>query len=186
MDYTAFSHGQIQSKIWLCEHLEPHIPKDSNVAILGSWYNTLGTILLTRQPTHYHSIIGIDIDSSAVDVADKVCEAWQIQPNCKIQNFCADVNTYNLLGRNVVINTSVENIDKTNWFENIESNALVCLQTVNVTNEQVKKDWKILTYFNDLNNFISSFKFTSLLYTGEKEFVYTNLSYKRLMIIGIK
>ena len=86
MDYTAFSHGQMQSKIWLCESLEKYIPEKSNIAILGSWYNLLGILLLTRNPNKYNFIIGIDIDKNAIDIANKLCERWMIQPNVKIRN----------------------------------------------------------------------------------------------------
>ena len=67
MNFDAFSHGQIQSKIWLCEELEPHTPIHANIRILGSWYNILAFMLLTRRPEYYYnSIEGIDIDPDAM------------------------------------------------------------------------------------------------------------------------
>lgn len=186
MDYTAFSHGQIQSKLWLCEHLEPVIPHYAHVAIIGSWYNILGNMLLTRNPKKYNSIIGIDADPSAIAIANKLSEAWRIHPDCKIENRLANANTFDYHGRNVVINCSIENIQGTNWFGNIKANALVCLQTAIVKDEQVKKDWNVVTECDSMDNFISTFPMHQILYTGEKDFEYGNLVYKRLMLIGIK
>ena len=57
MDFLSFSHGQTQSKLWLCETIEPYLPKDAVVAILGCWYNTLGFMLLTRNQSMYQHIL---------------------------------------------------------------------------------------------------------------------------------
>ena len=70
MNYDAFSHGQTLSKIWLCEQLESHIPKNTRAAILGSWYNVLAFMMLTRKSELYQYILGIDIDPLATDIAE--------------------------------------------------------------------------------------------------------------------
>ena len=78
MDFLSFSHGQIQSKLWLCENLEPFLPNNSIIANLGSWYNVLGFMMLTRSQDKIQSILGIDIDPSATLIADKMNQAWMI------------------------------------------------------------------------------------------------------------
>ena len=74
MNYDSFSHGQIQSKVWLCEELEQYISEQQTVFILGGWHNILGFMLLTRRPDHYASVVNIDLDAYAVAVADKICD----------------------------------------------------------------------------------------------------------------
>ena len=72
MDWDSFSHGQIQSKLWLCQELERHLPQNARVAILGSWHNVLAFMLLTRGADRYQTIVGIDLDKKVQKVADKL------------------------------------------------------------------------------------------------------------------
>jgi hypothetical protein len=48
MNLDSFSHGQIASKLWLCDHIEQYVTDNSRVAIVGSWYNVLAFMMLTR------------------------------------------------------------------------------------------------------------------------------------------
>jgi len=75
MDYTSFSHGQVSSKLWLCAELETYIPVDARVAILGSWYNVLSFMLLTRNASRYQRILGIDKDPGTKEIADRITDA---------------------------------------------------------------------------------------------------------------
>ncbi len=58
MDPLSFSHGQTQSKLWLCETMEPHLPQNAVVAILGCWYNMLGFMLITRNKQLLSACLG--------------------------------------------------------------------------------------------------------------------------------
>ena len=122
MNFDSFSHGQIISKLWLCEHLEPYLPQKATAFILGSWYNLLGSMMLTRNCNQYQSILGIDIDIEAVSVADKLCETWIIEK--KLCNKVGDANTYKLEGPDVIINCSPEHMENTDWFNNITKGTL--------------------------------------------------------------
>lgn len=184
MDYRAFSHGQIHSKIWLCENLEPYIPQNSRILILGSWYNLLGCMMLTRKPRSYTAITGVDRDQSAIDVANKICEPWMIAPTPYIQNVCADANIYDFNGYNVIINCSCEHIESEQWFNNITSGSLVCLQSSDVSAEN--KDWDILNPNPLLENFLTKFPLKNYFFKNEMIFNYQNFSFKRFMVIGIK
>lgn len=184
MDYTAFSHGQMQSKIWLCESLEKYIPDNSNIAILGSWYNLLGLLLLTRNPSKYNFILGIDIDKNVIDIANKLCEGWMIQPNVKIRNEVADANNYNFGGHNVIINCSVEHMESTKWFENLHSGTLVCTQSSDVT--QSDENFDIKNPNQSLDDLCNKFPMRTFYNRKIKRFRYNEWGYTRLMTIGIK
>ena len=184
MDFSALSHGQIQSKVWLCQSLEPYIPPNSRIAILGSWYNFLGLFLLMRNPIKYNFILGIDKDQSAIDLANKICEGWMIQPDVKINNVCADVNYYNLQGYNVIINCSVEHMESDKWFQNITSGTLVCIQSSNVLESNSSFDIKSPN--QNIDSLVTKYPLRTFYHKKTKHFQYNEWGYDRLMTIGIK
>lgn len=184
MDFSAFSHGQLQSKLWLCQSLEQYIPKDSRIAILGSWYNILGLLLLLRNPDKYNFILGIDKDQTVIDIANKINEGWMIQPNVKINNICADANSYNLQGYNVIINCSVEHMESDKWFHNLISGTLVCIQSSDVT--QSTSSFDIKSPNQNIDSLITKYPLRTFYHKKTKHFQYNEWGYDRLMTIGIK
>lgn len=184
MDYLAFSHGQTQSKVWLCEQLEPYLPHKATVAILGCWYNLLGFMMLTRNEDRYQSILGIDIDPEVIPIADKICEGWMMGYGCKLRNTVANANTYNLQGFNVVINCSPEHMTSDDWFNNIDNGALVCIQTSNLDiNDEV---WKITNPIKSMDEVTKRYPLSHTLVSSTKDIQYNDWGYQRYMLIGIK
>jgi len=188
MDYSAFSHGQIHSKLWLCENLEPKILRKSNVAIVGSWYNILGFLMVVRKPELYNNITGIEISQSSIDISNKICDAWMINDDQKITNKCISASNVNYYNYDIVVNTSVEDIDDNTWYNRIPNNKLVCLQSNNLTQEKVSRypGWNILNPNPDMETFKNKYPMSEILFEGEKEFDYGDLKYSRYMLIGKK
>lgn len=184
MDYLAFSHGQTQSKQWLCETLEPYLPKSSNIAILGSWYNILGFMILTRSHYKCQSILGIDIDPEATAIANQICQGWAIGKECKLSNITADANKFKLEGYNVVINCSSEHMKDSTWLSNIDDGAIVCLQTSNV--DIPDGIWKISNPTHSLEDFKNKYPLSHIIMSGTKNITYDTWGYERYMIIGVK
>jgi len=184
MDYSAFSQGQIFSKIWLCEELEPHIQEKSRVAILGSWYNILGFMLMVRRPNHYSEILGVDIDNVAIELAEKLCHTWTIGSNPIIKHINANANDIDIKDYNVVINCSAEHMESDLWYDNIAPNTIVCLQS---TNLNITDDpWKIINPNTTLDEFAAKYQFSHTYFKNEKVFDYDTWGYSRYMLIGIK
>lgn len=186
MNYDTFSHGQIQSKIWLCTELEKYVHADLSVAILGSWYNVLAFMLLTRNQDRYRHILGVDIDQDTKEIADKITNAWQIGNGNKVKNVVADANTYDLSGYDIVINCSPEHMDSNEWFENLDYGTLVCIQSSDV---QVRDDdvWKCVNPNSSLNELSKKYPLSKYLYSGQKEIRYSvDNGYTRFMLIGVK
>ena len=184
MDFSSFSHGQIQSKVWLCQSLEPYIATDARIAILGSWYNILGLMLLLRNPNKYNFILGIDKDPIAIQMANKICEGWMIQPNVKMNNLCADANSYNLQGYNVVINCSVEHMESNKWFDTLTPGTLVCIQSSNVLESTASFDIKSPN--QNIDSLVTKYPLRTFYHKKTKHFQYNEWGYDRLMTIGIK
>jgi hypothetical protein len=184
MNYDAFSHGQLKSKMWLCEELEKHMPNNAIVAILGGWYNLLGFMMLVRNYNKISSILNIDIDNSAIDVANKINNGWMIGSDAKINNIVADANTYNYQGFNVIINCSPEHMVSDDWFDKITQGTLVCFQSSDI--DLTDDIWKITNANRSLEDFVKKYPLSHYILKDTKEFIYGDWGYKRFMIIGIK
>jgi len=182
IDFNAFSHGQIQSKIWLCDNLEPFLPSNyAQVAIIGSWYNILGFMLLTRNQNRYNLVMGIDVDQESISVADKMVNGWSIGMDFKARNVCANINEYSLSPYNVIINTSCEHMNN-DWYHKIEPHHLVCIQTSNMVTDD--PGWNITNPNATMEDFKAKYPLGQILFEGEKVFDYGHLRYSRYMIIG--
>jgi len=191
MDFSAFSHGQIHSKLWLCENLEPHLPKSSNIIILASWYNVLGMMLAMRKPTHYKKIIGIEQNETSIATANKICDAWMINNDQLIKHdkgSIQDLTYWDFDQYDAIINTSVEDISSNRWYHQVPRGKLLALQSNNLTLEKVSKykDWIILDPNPDMETFKEKYHMDEIIFEGELEFDYGDLKYSRYMLIGRK
>lgn len=185
--FESFKHGLIVSKLWLCEELEKQIkyniyPKP-NVYILGGWTNILSFMMLIRNKELYNEIQSFDIDKSAIDIANSICDTWKIE-NPKVYNLCQNVNdiVYDDVG--VVINCSIEHMDDRTWFNNIPNNTLICMQSSDMDNKE--HPWHIKDANKSIEDIKDKFSLRKILFEGTKEINYNDWGYKRFMIIGIK
>jgi hypothetical protein len=182
MDFTAFSHGQITSKLWLCENLEPYLVNYSNTAILGSWYNTLGFMLMNRNNKKFLNITGIDQDPNVKIIADQICNAYLRDFDGPINNITADALTHDLKVFDTVINCSCEHMTD-DWFSSVNSKTLVCIQSSDMG---IAGRWDVSNPASDIDSLDKRFPLTNVLFQGIKEITYADWSYKRFMIIGYK
>jgi hypothetical protein len=183
--YESLSHGLMVSKLWLCEELEKIIEETYteklSVCNLGCWTNILALLLLSRKSNLYNQIIGYDIDSEAIDVANKICDAWQfIEP--KVINVLRNANDVEYNNIQLVINCSVEHIASNEWFTKIPVGTLVCIQSSNSNDE----NWNILNYNPNIDSMHNKYPLQKILFQGIKEIRYDGWGYDRFMIIGIK
>jgi hypothetical protein len=140
-------------------------------------------MMLTRNHNQYQSILGIDTDAEAVNVADKLCETWIIEK--KLRNIVADANTYNLQGPNVIINCSPEHMDSVDWLKNIVKGPLVCIQSSDMKNDG--EIWDIKQYTATIENFVSKYQLETVLFCDTLQIRYENTKgYDRFMMIGKK
>lgn len=186
MDYDAFSSGQVLSKTWLAEKLENVIEyNDLNqprkILCLGGWYGLTNFILRTRNNIQIEKFRSIDIDPDACKVADKINNAWEWQ-NWQFKSICedADYYQYGIDDFDTVINTSVEHMQSTQWFDLIPKGCLVALQSNNMAHEDHCFN------HNSLDDLMEDFPLSETLYRGEKYFEYPDWNFYRYMIIGTK
>lgn len=184
MNFDSFSHGQIHSKIWLCEELEKFLPQKANVTILGGWYNVLGFMLLCRNPNRFTHIESIDIDISTKQIADRITDAWTFDPPI-VSNIIKDANTVKFSDDEMIyITCSPEHFETTDWFDNLPTGALVCIQSISITDPEYP--WLIRQPNATFEEFLNKYKITSTLYKGTKRIQYSEWGYDRYMIIGYR
>lgn len=184
LNVDAFSHSQIVSKLWLCESLESlALPNNPRIWLLAGWYALSAFLLMSRGKINPSIIRSFDIDPIANDNADRMMATWLID-DWKFKAYTCNINNldyYNPEFRgepHIVINSSVEHIIGRAWFDNIPTGTLVVLQSNNMPHEDhIRTD----NTWQDLNE---DFPCSELLFAGEKEFNYPDLTFKRIMIIG--
>lgn len=186
MDYDAFSSGQVLSKLWLAERLESVIEYNDlsqprKILCLGGWYGLTNFILRIRNNVKIEKFRSLDIDPEACEIADKINNSWEWQ-QWQFKSLCDDANMYSYTRDefDTVINTSVEHIESTDWFDRIPRGTLIALQS----NDMPHEDHAANHY--SLDEFQKCFPITESLFVGEKMFQYTDWSFRRFMIIGIK
>lgn len=176
MNYDAFSHGQMKSKLWLAEKLEPY--KLGNIVVLGSWYNVTALVLKSRNCPN--KITGIDIDPEVKPIADKICNMWIIEGS--VENITGDANNITV-PYDVVINCSSEHMT-TEWFDNIKPGTLVCIQSSDVTDPEYP--WLIKTASPNIESFKQKYNLSTTLFCDTLRIQYDSWGYDRFMLIGIK
>lgn len=179
IDITSFSHGQITSKIWLCDKIEPYLTTNTKIIILGAWYNVLGFMLLTRYK-QITKLTGIDINPEVKPIADKICDAWpSIVNNITIDSDKVDMEDYD-----IIINCSPEHMPTNDWFNNIPNNKLVIIQSSDMTIQE--EPWLVCNQNTSLIELNNKYKCQTVLFSDTIKLPYSTSFYQRFMIIGKK
>jgi hypothetical protein len=193
LNFDAFSSGQISSKLWLCETLEPIIEQELKdpavIWLLAGWYGLTGFLLLARRPDLVHHIRSFDIDPTCEATADLFNENWVWQ-DWKFKARTADCNNLSY-GQNsnsphkeatpqIVINTSVEHMESQEWFKQIPPNTLVALQSCDMPHEDHHHKC------SNIDELVGLFPLKRVHFRGQRTFHYPNWKFTRLMIIGTK
>ena len=180
MNFDSFSHGQVLSKIWLCEQLEPFLPLQPNIVNLGGWYNVLGFMLKVRNPKRNLKITNVDADPETQLISNAVTNAW----SDSVRHITADANEFRLRDYNVVINCSAEHFDSAKWFDEIAPGSLVCIQSSNV--DDIEHPWLVKLPNPDLATFLRRYPLANTYFSDEMYFDYESWGYSRFMLIGRK
>lgn len=181
-DPTAFMSGQVISKLWLCEELEPilrerfeHAP---DVWILGGWYGMTSFLLQSRE-AHVVHVTSFDADPQATAGARVYNEAF-LHLNT-FQAVTQDVHTLDYSASpDVIINTSAEHMPDRSWFSAIPAGKLVVIQTNNMPHDD-----HVFAH-QCVEELEKEFPLSTKIFAGDLPFYYDDWSFKRFMLIGIK
>lgn len=167
----------IRSKVWLLQKLEQLRPRVGTVYILGSWYGNL-SLYMTLQPRLEHGrIINVDRHAGRLRTGAALLRAAGARD---VENMHRDANDldYRQLGQDgVVINTSLNDIQGDEWFQNIPRGTLVVLQARDhVPNEK----------FSSVRDVMAQYPLSEILYAGTRRLRDPETGYHRFMVIGIR
>jgi hypothetical protein len=165
----------LKSKIWLCNSLkELGKTKFSTIYILGSWYGSMA-VVLDRCGIEFEKIINVDTNQDHIVKSHKVLSTLGIN----VQSMRKDANTlnYKQLDKNsLVINTSINDIKGTEWFDRLPNETLVAIQSRNNANG----------VYDSLEEIDQEFFLKDTLMLDELHLEDPETQYQRFMKIGIK
>jgi hypothetical protein len=184
MDFDSFSHGQIASKLWLCEELEKFLAPRRKIMILGSWHNVLGFMMAVRKPDYYSNILGIDIDNNSIEIANKITDAWRFNDVTTIENICDNANNIDFPNDSSIINCSPEHFEDTSWFDNMPNGTHLCIQSSSMTDTE--HPWYIRQPTPNIETFTEKYPMSKIQYIGARKIEYDDWGYSRFMVIGFK
>ena len=188
------SRGQLQSKIWLIDHLEALDLDLGCVFLCAGWYATLAAMMF-EQGLKISKVRSFDIDPSCESIAELfnkpwVVEAWKFKSttkdimeiNYKIEEYTVtkhDGTTETLWDiPDTVINTSCEHIQEfSQWYAKMPDGVLLILQT----NDFVDIDDHV-NCSTTLEDFSAKTPMSECLFQGELDLG----NYKRFMRIGYR
>ena len=127
----SFWKGQINSKVWLIEHLERHYQnRPYNILLCGGWNGVLATLLFNSR-LDITRIVSMDIDNKCEDIAYNMNKDYEMQGRFKA--ITSDMLAYNDYDKhNLIINTVCEHMtpDQYNeWLDKLPSNKRIVLQS---------------------------------------------------------
>lgn len=117
----SLSRDQLASRLWMSQELKK-VGTPKSAAILGSWYGLLPFIL--QKFNGIDKIYAIDVIPGVLKVSKK------INPNVIHINKDANRLTYDNV--DCIINPSVNNIEGSDWYNNIPKGKLCLFQTENI------------------------------------------------------
>jgi hypothetical protein len=186
MNFDAFSAAQMQSKLWLVERLErtleEHRPIEDGyrIWILAGWYALANFLIRTRSKIPVLEVRSFDQDPSCEIVADAVNNLW-VYRAWEFKAHTADINLLEYKPRpDVVINSSVEHMRSNEWFENIPSGTMVCLQASDMIDDDH------VNSMSSIKDLMNRYHMSEYLYDGIKRFEFEDKAFNRVMIIGVK
>jgi hypothetical protein len=170
----AFWSGQMKSKEWLIDNLEPFVTKPSRIAIHGGWVGVLASMIFqSKIPARY--IASVDIDPLCEHVATMMNKIEE--QDGKFKAITGDMCTVPVHG-DIIINTSCEHITQEQyniWLGRMPINSLLVLQS---NNYKIAEHVRLAESVDD---FAEQCKI-KVLWQGELQLQL----YKRFMIIGKK
>ena len=127
----SFWKGQINSKVWLIEHLERHYQnRPYNILLCGGWNGVLATLLFNSM-MDITRIVSMDIDAKCEEIAYNMNKDYEMQGRFKA--ITSDMLAYEDYDKhNLIINTVCEHMTQeqyNEWLDKLPSNKRVIIQS---------------------------------------------------------
>lgn len=173
----SFTPDLVFSKLWLIRELAKISPDVSTMYVLGSWYGNLALLLHRYPQVQVDRVINVENNPEFLKGSQNLLNTADVG---NVEYMLKDANDldYRKLGQNgVVVNTSLNDIKGTDWFENIPTGTLVAMQARDqVENKQ----------FSSPEDIEQKFPLDQVLYSGSLDLEDPETEYTRFMVIGVK
>lgn len=169
-------HDLVLSKFWLCKNLPRK--KYNKIYVLGSWYGNMG-LILRHLNFDFKSLVNVDIDPHYCQANEKLYKLANFDRPYKILN--SNCNEVDYSDADLIINSSINDIKKDKWFDNIPTKSLIAIQGRNNQLNSYQKNRS-----ENFKQFQKMFEFGTVIYKGQLSLQNSEEDYKRYMIIGYK
>jgi hypothetical protein len=166
----AFSHSQIESKLWIIDKLvDLKLTNANSYLVLGGWIGLQARIMSWVNILQYNSILSFDISQKASDLAYHLNKPDSFNPDLKLQIKTEDIMQidYSCLdSSDVIINSITEHLpDLPLWWKNIKGNQLCILQGSDNPDFEGH-----VSCCSSMDKFSQIFKMSRTLFEGELKF----------------
>lgn len=173
----SFTHDLTTSKVWLMQELAKVQPEISTMYILGSWYGNLALYMILDPVVRVNKFINVETDKSMLDQSQRMMNRIGAS-NVEYMNQDANNLDYRQVDSNsAVVNTSLTDMDGTEWFNNIPDDALVVMQA---------RDNDPGHQFHSAQDILKKFPLNIVMYQGDLDLQDPETTYTRYMVIGRK
>ena len=173
----SFTHDLTKSKVWLMQQLARVQPEISTMYILGSWFGNLALYMTLDPVAQVKKFINVETDKSMLDQSRRMMNHIGAR-NVEYMNRDANNLDYRQVdGDSVVVNTSLTDMDGTEWFNNIPDDTLVVMQA---------RDNDPGHQFHSTQDILKKFPLNDVLYSGDLDLQDPETQYTRYMVIGRK
>jgi len=173
----SFTHDLTKSKVWLMQELARVQPEISTMYILGSWYGNLALYMTLDPVAQVDKFINVETDKSMLDQSRRMMNHIGAS-NVEYMNQDANNLDYRQVDSNsVVVNTSLTDMDGTEWVDNIPNDTIVVMQA---------RDNDPGHQFHSTQDILKKFPLNDVMYQGELDLQDPETTYTRYMVIGRK
>lgn len=170
------------SKLWLARELSQILQqnqvKEIPVAyILGSWWGNQA-VIFDRMNLPIGKVINVEKNSQWLQASEQLLKAMT---SYQVQSMLADANKLDyrqLAGPSVVVNTSLNDMPDSGWYDHIPAGTLVVLQGRNNSGGRYE--------FDSTADLLKRYPLDPVLYQGSMKLEDPETQYTRYMAIGVK
>jgi hypothetical protein len=164
----AFRVKQMQGKVELLKKISELVNKDSNILLIGSW---IGFTSFCLYKLGYNNVHEVDPDSRLNPITNHLNRF-----NKNFKHFDNDVNNIDISSYTCIVNTSCEHISDNRWFDSINHQSLIFLQSTDY------QSWDHTNTCNSIQDMISKYPLDNILYANTLELQ----TYNRFFLVGTK
>lgn len=170
------------SKLWLAQELD-HILKANAVTeipvayILGSWWGNTG-VIFAKKNLPINKLINVENNKKWLATGHKLSKAMTPY---HVESMLVDANELDyrqLTGPSVIVNTSVNDMTDSGWYDNIPAGTLVVIQGRDHSSGKYE--------YSSIEDLLEQYPLDPILYQGSIKLQDPETDYTRFMAIGLK